>query len=86
MLAVELTSWKPYPRQLLDEDNNHCTSGGAPLSCGVNVFVSLNPSLCRVIQVQIDLLFGLNLHTTSEMKYFFKKIFYLIHTNTLGRP
>ena len=28
-------------------------------------------SLCRVIQVQIDLLFGLNLHTTSEMKYFF---------------
>ena len=23
--------WKPYLRQLLDEDNNHCTSGGAPL-------------------------------------------------------
>ena len=23
--------WKPYPRRLLDEDNNHCTSGGAPL-------------------------------------------------------
>ena len=31
MLAVELTSWKLYLRQLLDEDNNHCTSGGAPL-------------------------------------------------------
>ena len=31
MLAVGLTSWKPYPRRLLDEDNNHCTSGGAPL-------------------------------------------------------
>ena len=44
----------------------------------LGVFVSLrDPSLCRVIQVQIDLLFGLNLHTTSEMKYFFKKIFYL---------
>ena len=26
-----------------------------------------------MIQVQIDLLFGLNLHTTSEMKYFFLK-------------
>ena len=53
----------------------------------LGVFVSLrDPSLCRVIQVQIGLLFGLNLHTTSEMKYFFKKIFYLVHTNTLGRP
>ena len=39
-----------------------------------------------MIQVQIDLLFGLNLHTTSEMKYFLKKIFYLVHTNTLGPP
>ena len=80
MLAVELTSWKPYLRQLLDEDNNHCTSGGAPLELWYqSVFVSLrDPSLCRVIQVQIDLLFGLNLHTTSEMKYFFKKIFYLV--------
>ena len=69
MLAVELTSpWKPYPRQLLDEDNNHCTSGGAPLELWyLCVFVSLrDPSLCRVIQVQIDLLFGLNLHTTSK--------------------
>ena len=49
----------------------------------MGVFVSLrDPSLCRVIQVQIDLLFGLNLHTTSEMKYFFKKIFYLVtHTH-----
>ena len=59
-------------------DNNHCTSGGAPLRAVVTgIFVSLrDPSLCRVIQVQIDLLFGLNLHTTSEMKYlFFKKYF-----------
>ena len=32
MLAGELTSApEPYLRQLLDEDNNHCTSGGAPL-------------------------------------------------------
>ena len=31
MLAVGLTSLEPYPRRLLDEDNNHCTSGGAPL-------------------------------------------------------
>ena len=77
MLAVGLTSWKPYPRRLLDEDNNHCTSGGAPLELWYwSVFVSLrDPSLCRVIQVQIDLLFGLNLHTTSEMKFFFKKYF-----------
>ena len=30
MLAVELTSFEPYLRQLLDS-NNHCTSGGAPL-------------------------------------------------------
>ena len=32
MLAVGLTSHgSPIPRRLLDEDNNHCTSGGAPL-------------------------------------------------------
>ena len=47
----------------------------------LGVFVSLrDPSLCRVIQVQIDLLFGLNLHTTSEMKYFFfKNILFSAH-------
>ena len=63
--------WKPYLRQLLDEDN-HCTSGGAPPELWYWVSSSLceTSSLCRVIQVQIDLLFGLNLHTTSEMKYF----------------
>ena len=67
MLAVELTSLKPYPRQLLDEDNNHCTSGGAPLELWYWVSSLCETlSLCRVIQVQIDLLFGLNLHTTSK--------------------
>ena len=73
MLAVELTSLgSPIPRQLVDEDNNHCTSGGAPLELWYWVSSSLCETLlCRVIQVQIDLLFGLNLHTTSEMKYFF---------------
>ena len=74
MLAVELTSLgSPISASYWTEDNNHCTSGGAPLELWYwSVFVSLqNPSLCRVIQVQIDLLFGLNLHTTSEMKYFF---------------
>ena len=60
--------WKPYLRQLLDEDNNHCTSGGAPLELWYWVSSSLceDPSLCRVIQVQIDLLFGLNLHNTPK--------------------
>ena len=87
MLAVELTSLGSSISASYWTDNNHCTSGGAPLELWYSVFVSLrDPSLCRVIQVQIDLLFGLNLHTTSEMKYFFKKIFYLVHTNTLGRP
>ena len=42
----------------------------------LGVFVSLrDPSLCRVIQVQIDLLFGLNLHD-FEMKYFLKYILF----------
>ena len=50
--------WKPYLRQLLDEDNNHCTSGGAPLELWYWVSSSLCETLfCRVIQVQIDLLF-----------------------------
>ena len=32
MLAVELTSLgSSISARLLDEDNNHCTSGGAPL-------------------------------------------------------
>ena len=48
MLAVGLTSLEALsPAGYWTEDNNHCTSGGAP---------------------------------------FFKKIFYLVHTNTLGRP
>ena len=76
MLAVELTSLGSlYLRWLLDEDNNHCTSGGAPLELWYWVSSSLCETFCRVIQVQTDLLFGLNLHTTSEMKYFFKKYF-----------
>ena len=34
--------WKPYLRRLLGEDNNHCTSGGAPLELWYwSVFVSL---------------------------------------------
>ena len=77
MLAVELTSLgSPIPASYWTKDNNHCTSGGAPLELCVCVFVSLrDPSLCRVIQVQIDLLFGLNLHTTSGNEIFFKKYF-----------
>ena len=89
MLAVELTSLgSPISPPATGRRHNHCTSGGAPLELWYWVSSSLceTLSLCRVIQVQIDLLFGLNLHTTSEMKYFFLKIFYLVHTNTLGRP
>ena len=44
MLAVELTSLgSPIPRQLLDEDNNHCTSGGAPLELWYWVSSSARP-------------------------------------------
>ena len=35
--------WKPYLRQLLDEDNNHCTSGGAPLE----LWYWVSSSLCE---------------------------------------
>ena len=79
--------WKPYLRQLLDEDNNHCTSGGAPLELWYGCLrLSVNPSLCRVIQVQNRLAIWTESSHDFEMKYFFKKIFYLVHTNTLGRP
>ena len=88
MLAVELTSLEALSPPATGRRHNHCTSGCVPLELWYWVSSSLCEtfSLCRVIQVQIDLLFGLNLHTTSEMKYFFLKIFYLVHTNTLGRP
>ena len=50
MLAVGLTSpWKPYPRRLLDEDNNHCTSGGAPLELWYWVSSSLCETLLSVV-------------------------------------
>ena len=88
MLAVELTSLgSPIPCQLLDEDNNHCTSGGAPLE----LWYWVSSSLCETLLLSCDS--GTNrlaIWTESshdfEMKYFFKKIFYLVHTNTLGRP
>ena len=65
MLAVELTPWKPYPCQLLDEDTTTALVEVLHQSCGIGCLrLSARPfSLCRVIQVQIDLLFGLNLHT-----------------------
>ena len=67
MLAVELTSLEPYLRQLLDEDNNHCTSGGAPRAVVLCILSARDPSLCRVIQVQIDLLFWTeSSHDTSK--------------------
>ena len=67
MLAVELTSLEALSPPATGRRHNHCTSGGAPLRAVVlGVFVSARPFFCRVIQVQIDLLFGLNLHTTSK--------------------
>ena len=41
--------WKPYLRQLLDEDNNHCTSGGAPLELWYWVSSSLCETLLSVV-------------------------------------
>ena len=41
--------WKPYPRRLLDEDNNHCTSGGAPLELWYWVSSSLCETLLSVV-------------------------------------
>ena len=59
MLAVELTSpWPLFPQLLDDLRRHHCTSGGAPLELWYWVSSSLCETLfCRVIQVQIDLLF-----------------------------
>ena len=81
MLAVELTSLGSPISAATGRRHNHCTSGGAPLELWYWVSSSLcETSFCRVIQVQIDLLFGLNLHTTSEMKYFFfKNILFSAH-------
>ena len=67
MLAVELTSLGSPISASYWTKTNHCTSGGAPLELWYWVSSSLCETLlCRVIQVQIDLLFGLNLHTTSK--------------------
>ena len=84
MLAVELTSLGSPISAGYWAKTHHCTSGGAPPELWYWVSSSLceTLSLCRVIQVQTDLLFGLNLHTTSEMKYFFLKNIYLVHTHT----
>ena len=81
MLAVELTSLEALSPPATGRRHNHCTSGGAPLELWYWVSSSLCETclFCRVIQVQIDLLFGLNLHTTSEMKYFFKNILFSAH-------
>ena len=68
MLAVELTSlgspisasyWTKTITTALVEVLH------SELCVGLRL-LSRDPSLCRVIQVQIDLLFGLNLHTTSK--------------------
>ena len=65
MLAVEPTSLEALsPPATGREDNNHCTSGRCSTRAVVlGVRLSARPFSCRVIQVQIDLLFGLNLHT-----------------------
>ena len=41
--------WKPYLRRLLGEDNNHCTSGGAPLELWYWVSSSLCETLLSVV-------------------------------------
>ena len=67
MLAVGLTSLGSPISAGYWAKTHHCTSGGAPLELWYWVSSSLCETfLCRVIQVQIDLLFGLNLHTTSK--------------------
>ena len=87
MLAVELTSLEALSLPATGRRHNHCTSGGAPLE----LWYCVSSSLCETFSLSCDS--GTNrlaIWTESshdfEMKYFFKKIFYLVHTNTLGRP
>ena len=90
MLAVELTSLEALsPASYWTKTHNHCTSGGAPLE----LWYWVSSSLCETL-FSLSCDSGTNrlaIWTESshdfEMKYFFfLKYFYLVHTNTLGRP
>ena len=81
MLAVGLTSLgSPILSRLLDEDNNHCTSGGAPLELWYWVSSSLceTPSLCRDSGTNRLAIWTESSHD-FEMKYFFKNILFSAH-------